>query len=113
MTTTVLAADVMSNELIKTLIATASERSLGLTLRVTSICGQATDREMTFKAIKPGTVVQKDDGRIGFQVDDASYISANKDSGARFLVWLHAANMKAVSGKDYGQPRNCFFHRCR
>ena len=102
----------MSEELIKTVIFNASERKHGLALCVTSICGSPSEGTVTVRSSKPGLVVLKDDGRIGFNINGTSYITGNSTSGERFLKWLHDANEKAVGGGDYGQPKDCFFHRC-
>lgn len=101
----------MRPELIKTLISNATERQHGLTLRLTNILGKTTEGEVVIRNAKPGVAVVKEDGRVGFNVNGASYMTANGESGNRFLTFLEEANEKGLKKIDYGQPRNCFFHR--
>lgn len=113
MTITVEGNPVLSAELIKGLIAVASGRKVGMAIRLSDICGRSTDSWYTLKDIQPCLVSVKDDGRVGFCVGDASFIPDSPASGERFATWLHAANEKAPSGEDYGQPgKECKFKRC-
>lgn len=103
----------MSDELIKSIIASASARSLGLTIRVTCICGNITDSSARIKNTSPGVVCQKDDGRVGFHTDGVSYITSDEKSANLFYVWLEKANSLAAKGEEYDQPsEGCTFHRC-
>lgn len=103
----------MSIELVKSLIATASDRHQGLALRVIRVCGQPTDGHVTLKNTKPGVVNFLADGRVGFNTSGASYITESENSGSKFVAWLQTVNEKAPKGGDYGQPPlGCNFYRC-
>jgi hypothetical protein len=103
---------VMTPELTKTIIATASERQVGMKICVTCANGRSINKVVTIRATKPGCVVVKADGRRGFNVNGESYLTENKGSGDRFLAWLKRAKAGAINGEDYGHPDGCDFWRC-
>lgn len=100
-------------EVIKGILATATDRPLGLVIRVTSICKKPlpSDQQVVTRNTKPAIVRCLEDGRIGFQIQGASYITVNENHGARFMDWILEANKNARKGIDYGQPK-CHFDRC-
>lgn len=99
----------MSPELIKHLIATATERQEGLVVSVESKHLHRRASKITFKDTKPSHVIMLDDGRIGFCIEKQSYMG-DPVASTSFLRWLGQANQKAIKEEDYGQP-TCEFRR--
>lgn len=113
-TSEAIGQEVMSTELIKSIMGTASEREVGLVIKATtsvSLSTRVAHGIVSLKHVKVAFVARKDDGRFGFNVDGVSYMSRDALQGASFMNWLKRANELAIRKGDYGQPETVF-RRC-
>ncbi len=103
----------LSTSLIKTVIHNATGRDVGMEIQATLLAaaGKASMTTIRLKDSKPGHVIITADERVGFNVDDMSYITTTPAYGKKFMRWLGMANKKALTDEDYGQPE-CVFRRC-